>query len=330
MERITIPAPKRLVLRLPAPEPLVARIPAPATPAASIPAPRDQVLTLPRPKPLHLVLPESSMPRVPGIAAGVVTVDVSITGTAVARARAAGAITTEAAVSATAKARAVAAGAITAAVSITGTARPYATGAVTTAVVITGKAVAKLSGAVAAAASITGTAKAVLAGAVTGTATVSGAATARAVAAGAVTAEASITGTAMLPAYPMGMDKSTSQVVPRNAWTDLTGMVIRSGFPQSVISGDKLVAGASMTVAFTARVGYSSIVAGGAQQLMRVVKNGTVVVASGNASSGITGTVTFESGADTLSLQASSSLSTTGSRTIASGAANTYLYWTVN
>ncbi|ASN72040.1 hypothetical protein 7S2_47 [uncultured Caudovirales phage] len=325
-ERITIPALERLVLRLPAPEPFIATIPAPAELVATIPAPIDAVLTLPAPQADRLVLPESLMPRVPGIAAGGVTADVSITGTAVARARAVGTITAEASMSATAKARAVAAGAITAAASITGIARPYAAGAVTAAVAITGKAVAKLAGAVTAAASITGTAKPVLAGGVTAAATVSGTAMARATAAGAVTVEASITGTATQPKFPAGMDKSGTQLITRAVWEDVTGFVVRSGYPETVMSASKLVAGAQMTVTFTARLGFSSTAS---SQSIRIVKNGTEVVATGNPGSALTGTVTFTSNTDTLSLQAYSDNSLTGTRTVLSGATNTYLYWTV-
>lgn len=334
-ERITIAAPERLVLRLPAPEPLAAHIEAPAALVAIIPAPIDAVLTLPAPQPDRLVLPESSMPRVPGIAAGGVTAEVSITGTAMARARAVGAVTAEASMSAIAKARAVAAGAVTAAIGITGSAHPYATGAVTAAVAITGKAVVKLAGAVTASASIAGTVKAVLAGAVTGTATASGTATARAVATGAVTATASITGTAVVPAYPMGMDKVGTQVIPgasSGAWANAVKIIdwaTRSGYPSTAIINDCLVAGAAMTVTYSAKVTFQT---GGVGSLVQfhLAKNETELVASANTGGTLTGTISLNPG-DTLSLWgAGNSGIGNGYRTVVAGPTNTYLYWTVN
>ncbi|NKU92097.1 hypothetical protein GS904_17125 [Rhodococcus hoagii] len=334
-ERITIATPERLVLRLPAPQLLVAHMTAPADPVAVVPAPIDAVLTLPAPQPDRLVLPESSMPRVPGIASGGVTADVSITGVAVGRALAAGAITAEASVSATAKARAVAAGAITAAVSIAGTARPYATGAVTAAVAITGKAVAKLAGAVTAAVTVTGTAKAALAGSVTGTVPVTGTASARAVATGSVTAEASITGSAVVPAYPMGMDKVGTQVIPgasSGAWANavkITDWAVRSGFPSSSIINNSLVASAAMTVTYSAKVTFQT---GGVGSLVQfhLAKNETELVASANTGGTLTGTISLNPG-DTLSLWgAGNSGIGNGYRTVVAGPTNTYLYWTVN
>ncbi|AEV51995.1 hypothetical protein [Prescottella equi] len=121
--------------------------------------------------------------------------------------------------------------------------------------------------------------------------------------------------------FPMGMDKSGNQSITSFAVTDLIGFVVRSGFPDTNLVGDKLVSGASMTVTFTARVGAS----GNIGQTVRVVRNGTEVVASGSVNTVLTGTVIFTSATDTLHLQVTNA----GGTGVLGGSLNTYLYWTV-
>ncbi|NKZ93725.1 hypothetical protein GS966_28785, partial [Rhodococcus hoagii] len=302
-ERIAIVAPERLVLRLPAPEPLAARIEAPVALVAMIPAPIDAALTLPAPQPDRLVLPESAMPRVPGIAAGGVTAELSITGTAMARARAVGAVTAEASMSAIAKARAVAAGAVAAAIGITGSAHPYATGAVTAAVAITGKAVAKLAARLRrqrrSRAPRRPSSRAPLQAQRRPVARPRSSS-----ATGAVTTTASITGTAVVPAYPMGMDKVGTQVIPgasSGAWANAVKIIdwaTRSGYPSTTIINDCLVAGAAMTVTYSAKVTFQT---GGVGSLVQSTSRRTRPnsLRARNTGGTLTGTISLNPG-DTL------------------------------
>lgn len=136
-----------------------------------------------------------------------------------------------------------------------------------------------------------------------------------------LTAVGSVAPAATAKPSPAGMDKSGTQFISATGSVDVTGFVVRSGFPATVISDDKLVASAPMTVTFTARVGFTS----NSTQAVRVIKNGSEVVATGIAASTITGTVIFSSRTDTLSLQVGNSFGAT----VTAGPANTYLYWNV-
>lgn len=102
----------------------------------------------------------------------------------------------------------------------------------------------------------------------------------------------------------MGMTKSTSQNIPSGgAWVKLTGFTVRAGYPGTILTNDTLVMDGSGVGDLRWQGSAAAIDA--SYQSVRVVKNGTTVVA-GPTGVNVIGTatgITVEAG-DTLELQA--------------------------
>lgn len=282
MERITLPAPEPLVVRLPAPVEEVLRLPAVETLTLQLPTPAENVLTLPTPEPLQIVLPASMIPQAPRLTAGGVAGEATISGVATeaarAIARASGTLSGAASITGAAKARAVATGGITGAGTLSGVAGARAVGTLTGTGSLAGKAIAKLAGVVAGAASIVGAVKTLLSGGVTSSGTVSGTAAAKAVASGTITGAASITGTAIqMLVAPSRVNKNGNQIIS-SAWGTVTGWTLAPGYQGAATTNGLLIIG-SGTVDITAQV-RSPI---GHYQYLRIMRNGVQVGPEGSA-----------------------------------------------
>lgn len=115
----------------------------------------------------------------------------------------------------------------------------------------------------------------------------------------------------------MGMDKSGSHTTGQNSWVKLTGFVVRSGYPSTVISDNTLVLSESGVgnIAFTVSVQLT-----GDTQQARVVRNGSEVLGS-VVNQGVVGTVpgVTVSAGDTLELQFYTNSAFTQRRTVNGG-----------
>ncbi|WP_156042316.1 hypothetical protein [Rhodococcus sp. UNC363MFTsu5.1] len=139
----------------------------------------------------------------------------------------------------------------------------------------------------------------------------------------AASASAPTPGVAAIHEVPMGMDKSgASQTIGANVWTLLTTWVVRSGYPDTVISSNALRPTAG-DYYFDAKVAINT-----ARQLRaRIVRNGSEVLATVDSGTSVTSVtvstaspVTISSG-DLITVEANP----TAGRDVISGASNTYL-----
>lgn len=137
-------------------------------------------------------------------------------------------------------------------------------------------------------------------------------------------ARASIAG-----AHAMGMDLSSNFTIAGNTTAQVTGWSARSGFASSVITSSKLVADGTGTWTVNSKTTMTATWSYATALTMTVMKNGssfgTYTVAF-NASSGTftPASISLVSG-DTVWLQYTAPFGSSG--TIASGSANTYLYF---
>lgn len=121
----------------------------------------------------------------------------------------------------------------------------------------------------------------------------------------------------------MGMDKSGTQALGTGTWVKITGWVVRTGYPSTVITSNTLAINAAGGGNVRFRGAYTATL--GTQQF-RVVKNGSTVLGSA-ANAGVTTTInsiTLANG-DTLELQGFAS--SAGWDVVNPGAANTFLEW---
>jgi hypothetical protein len=125
--------------------------------------------------------------------------------------------------------------------------------------------------------------------------------------------------------YLFGLDKSGNQVLPTNAWTTVTGWVIQSDRPDTVITNNGLLLPAGRTVSVSAQNQRSGSHSGNKVRLWDALSS--TVLFTGTT----TGTYpfffyTFTPSADVVvQLQAISTSSTTANRTIV---ASTFTYLT--
>ena len=85
----------------------------------------------------------------------------------------------------------------------------------------------------------------------------------------------------------MGIDKNAStQSITLNTWTTITGRVIRSGYPDTVITSDGIVVPAGVTVALVGQNRHSGSHAGNSCRLY----NATTAAVIATSSSGATAT----------------------------------------
>lgn len=113
-------------------------------------------------------------------------------------------------------------------------------------------------------------------------------------------------GTAALQAWSafsaMGMDKAGSQsIASPSAWLDVTGWVVRSGYPDSVIVDNGLVMNGSGTVTAS----YTVTSSAAPNITYRIIKNGAMVGSTSTAASFTTPQFTVVAG-DVLKLQCNS------------------------
>lgn len=120
----------------------------------------------------------------------------------------------------------------------------------------------------------------------------------------------------------MGMDKSGTQTLAAGVWTKLTPMVVRSGYPATVLTSDTLVIDVTGVGDIRFKGTFSTT---GFTQQFRVVKNGTTVLGSA-ANTGVTTTISGVSMAagDTLELQGFAS-SAGGWSNVNGGSTSTFL-----
>jgi hypothetical protein len=121
----------------------------------------------------------------------------------------------------------------------------------------------------------------------------------------------------------MGMDKSGTHQIPQSAWTQITSWTVRTGFPATVITSDRLVIDNAGTYTINWRAQYSA--SGGTQQF-QIVHNGSTVIGSSSGQTG-SGTITPINLApgDTLELQGNSTSFNTNHRTVLAGSTTTYI-----
>ncbi|MDV2477143.1 hypothetical protein F8M49_20700 [Rhodococcus zopfii] len=129
-----------------------------------------------------------------------------------------------------------------------------------------------------------------------------------------------------IPLLPMGMDKSGT-LANGSSWHAVTGWTPRSGFPDTVITSNGLVANRPGEVTV-----YGKITVGGAGLIgpavaFRIKRNGAVIFESPQAGATQSGSVTVTLAAGDVLTMESKSSSTYGSRTTQAGADNTYLYF---
>lgn len=123
----------------------------------------------------------------------------------------------------------------------------------------------------------------------------------------------------------MGMNKSGNQeLASTSTWHQLTTFTVRSGFPATVITSNRLV----MDEARTGRVVFrGAFTSGGGTQQFRAVLNGSTVIATVNTTIVSTTENVVVVPGDTIELQAFASSFLND--TVSGGAANTYLYFEV-
>jgi hypothetical protein len=95
--------------------------------------------------------------------------------------------------------------------------------------------------------------------------------------------EVSSTATSEAALHEMGVDKSTTQSIGGDTWTTMTGWVVRSGFPRTVISGN----GVAVNVASPVRLSTSLTLSGTPMywsSTARILVNGTPVVTGSTVS----------------------------------------------
>ncbi len=325
MDRIILPPPGDAVLRLPAMEDASLILPAPADAVLTLPAPVDAVLTLPASEAHVLVLPASLVPIIPGVAAGVMSGTVTISGAVgYVTATAAGGVAGDGyVVEATASVIVRVSGAVTGAATVSGTAVRPAAGTVTGTGAITGKAVARLAGAVSAAGTLTGTARVVLPGVVSGSATITGTARATTSATGSITGDGTISGVAVRVFVPMGMYLTTTGRYDgsNNTWAQITSMAARTDYPSTVLNSNRLQLITPAPTMLTARAAWS-----GNGNNVGIAVNGTLVASSSAGTTPQTVTYTYTPAVgDLVALLTNPTNSSVGSRTITSGQTTTYL-----